>query len=149
MNSSYPSQPPTVSSTAPYLDTSTMTLDFQNISESELRSPLVIGLCSVIFLAILLATIIGNVVVIAAIVNYRTLKSSRSNLYILNLAIADLAVALTVMIWTAAAFVLDMGQSVDHPWMLGMVSSDLYLNLSSPFGFDSSLTFNSCKSNCA
>ena len=95
---------------------------FKNIAEDDLRTDLTIGLVSIIFILIILATVFGNVIVIIAILTYRQLKNQQSNLFILNLAFADLSVVLTVMIWTTVAFMLDMGRDLDNPWLFETVS---------------------------
>ncbi|XP_067938801.1 D(1) dopamine receptor-like [Watersipora subatra] len=90
---------------------------FKDISLEDIRGPLTIGLLSVVFFLIMLATIFGNIIVIIAILTYRQLKKQQSNLFILNLAFADISVAVTVMIWSTVAFILNMGKDNDHPWI--------------------------------
>lgn len=101
--------------------------DFKDIAESDLRSDLTIGLVSIAFILIMLATLFGNIIVIIAILTYRQLKKQQSNLFILNLAFADLSVVITVMLWSSVAFMVDMGKDSDHPWVFSTVSGDSLL----------------------
>lgn len=96
--------------------------NFKDIPAEQLRNDLTIGLVSIAFIAIILATVFGNVIVIVAILTYRQLKKQQSNLFILNLAFADISVVVTVMIWSTVAFMLDMGKDTDHPWVFTTVS---------------------------
>ena len=96
--------------------------NFREVSESDYRSDLTIGLLSVLFILIMIGIVFGNIIVIIAILTYRTLKKQQSNLFILNLAFADLSVVLTVMIWTTVAFILDLGRDTSNPWIFTDVS---------------------------
>lgn len=101
--------------------------DFRNIAESDYRSDLTIGLVSVLFVGIMIGIVFGNIIVIIAILTYRTLKNQQSNLFILNLAFADLGVVVTVMLWTTIAFILDMGKDMSNPWIFTDVSICRYI----------------------
>lgn len=75
------------------------------------------------FLVILIVTTLaGNIVVIIAVLTYHRLKEQHSNMFIMNLAIADLCVALLVMIWSLVAVVTDMKHDDGQPLLIGMVS---------------------------
>jgi len=73
-------------------------------------------------LLIILMTFLGNGLVILAIVTYRQLKDQQSNLFILNLAMADLGVVITVMAWTFISLVTDTALDT----MLGTVSMNSF-----------------------
>lgn len=96
--------------------------NFREVPASDYRSDLTIGLLSVLFILIMIGIVFGNIIVIIAILTYRTLKKQQSNLFILNLAFADLSVVLTVMIWTTVAFILDIGRDSSNPWIFTDVS---------------------------
>lgn len=100
---------------------------FRQVAETDLRSDVTIALVGVVFLSIVLAILFGNIIVIIAILTYRQLKKQQSNLFILNLAFADLSVVVFVMIWTTAAYVADMGRSEDYPWIFSNVSTSYYM----------------------
>jgi len=91
-----------------------------NITDDSSRSPAEIAI-SVFFLIILiLLTLFGNVVVIIAARTYYKLKEQHSNMFIVNLAIADLCVAFFVMFCTLVELVMDIQQ--DEPLPIGNVS---------------------------
>lgn len=101
--------------------TSTEISPFRYVSMEDLRSDATIVITGFLFIAIMVAITVGNVVVIVAILTHRTLKNQKSNLFILNLAIADLMVVFGVMIWTSISLTMDYGSSEGNSWALSEV----------------------------
>ncbi|XP_074129878.1 D(1B) dopamine receptor [Sminthopsis crassicaudata] len=104
---------------------------------------------------LILWTLLGNVLVCAAIVRYRHLRSKVTNLFIVSLAASDLLVALLVMPWKAAAEVagywpfgafcdvwvaFDIMCSTASILNLCVISVDRYWAISSPFRYERKMT---------
>uniref|UniRef100_A0A8C3NAJ8 D(1B) dopamine receptor n=1 Tax=Geospiza parvula TaxID=87175 RepID=A0A8C3NAJ8_GEOPR len=104
---------------------------------------------------LILWTLFGNVLVCAAIVRYRHLRSKVTNIFIVSLAVSDLLVALLVMPWKAVAEVagywpfgafcnvwvaFDIMCSTASILNLCVISVDRYWAISSPFRYERKMT---------
>ncbi|NWH60670.1 DRD5 protein, partial [Geococcyx californianus] len=104
---------------------------------------------------LILWTLLGNVLVCAAIVRYRHLRSKVTNIFIVSLAVSDLLVALLVMPWKAVAEVagywpfgafcnvwvaFDIMCSTASILNLCVISVDRYWAISSPFRYERKMT---------
>jgi len=78
-----------------------------------------VTLTTLVLALIILATIFGNALVIAAVVLERTLRNFAANYLIASLAVADLLVALLVMPLAAV-------YEVSERWLLGPVVCDMW-----------------------
>ncbi|XP_051820271.1 D(1B) dopamine receptor [Antechinus flavipes] len=120
----------------------------------ELLGPAQIVTASLLSLLILW-TLLGNVLVCAAIMRYRHLRSKMTNVFIVSLAISDLLVALLVMPWKAVAEVagywpfgafcniwvaFDIMCSTASILNLCVISVDRYWAISSPFRYERKMT---------
>uniref|UniRef100_A0A672UAW6 D(1B) dopamine receptor n=1 Tax=Strigops habroptila TaxID=2489341 RepID=A0A672UAW6_STRHB len=104
---------------------------------------------------LILWTLFGNVLVCAAIVRYRHLRSKVTNIFIVSLAVSDLLVAVLVMPWKAVAEVagywpfgafcnvwvaFDIMCSTASILNLCVISVDRYWAISSPFRYERKMT---------
>lgn len=76
-------------------------------------------LVAIVLGAISVFTIVGNCMVVWAIFNYRPLHNVQ-NMYMVSLAVADIAVAVTVMPLNIAYYLLDK-------WIFGLVLCEVWL----------------------
>ena len=83
-----------------------------------------IGVATFFLVILIIITIIGNIIVIVAVLTYHKLKEQHSNMFIMNLAVADLCVAPLVMIWSLIAVVTDMKHEEGKSLLIGMVSAE-------------------------
>jgi hypothetical protein len=92
----------------------------KTVAESDSLSAAEVISASVIMSACIAATIVGNVLVILSVFTYRPLRGVQ-NFYIVSLAVADLAVAVLVMPFNVAYFVM-RGR-----WAFGLVFCHIWL----------------------
>ncbi|XP_069488059.1 D(1B) dopamine receptor [Ambystoma mexicanum] len=100
-------------------------------------------------------TLFGNVLVCAAVMRFRHLRSKVTNIFIVSLAVSDLLVALLVMPWKAVAEVaghwpfgafcdiwvaFDIMCSTASILNLCMISVDRYWAISNPFRYERKMT---------
>ncbi|KAM9457586.1 D(1) dopamine receptor [Clarias gariepinus] len=105
--------------------------------------------------ALVLCTLFGNVLVCAAVLRFRHLRSKVTNTFIVSLAVSDLLVAVLVMPWKAVAEVagfwpfgafcdiwvtFDIMCSTASIFNLCVISVDRYWAISSPFRYERKMT---------
>ncbi|KAL4630203.1 D(1B) dopamine receptor [Arapaima gigas] len=104
---------------------------------------------------LILWTLLGNILVCAAVVKFRHLRTKVTNIFIVSLAVSDLFVALLVMPWKAVAEVagywpfgafcnvwvaFDIMCSTASIFNLCVISVDRYWAISSPFRYERKMT---------
>uniref|UniRef100_A0A8C4NL30 Dopamine D1 receptor n=1 Tax=Eptatretus burgeri TaxID=7764 RepID=A0A8C4NL30_EPTBU len=104
---------------------------------------------------LILSTLLGNMLVCAAIIMFRHLRSKVTNVFIISLAVSDLFVALLVMPWQAVSEVIgywpfgafcnawvafDIMCSTASILNLCVISVDRYWAISSPFQYECRMT---------
>lgn len=99
-------------------------MDLYGATITDRRQVFGIVLGGFILIVIILLTLIGNTIVITAIASFQRLKEQHSNWFIVNLAIADIAVAVFVMILSFFALVTDTGSDGMITPNFGTVSSE-------------------------
>lgn len=125
-----------------------------NGTEADTR-PALRTLTGCVLSALILWTLMGNVLVCAAVLRFRHLRSKVTNTFIVSLALSDLLVAVLVMPWKAAAEVagywpfgafcniwvtFDIMCSTASILNLCVISVDRYWAIASPFRYERKMT---------
>ncbi|XP_066498912.1 D(1) dopamine receptor [Hoplias malabaricus] len=123
-------------------------------TDAEAR-PALRALTGCVLSALILWTLLGNVLVCAAVLRFRHLRSKVTNTFIVSLALSDLLVAVLVMPWKAAAEVagywpfgafcniwvtFDIMCSTASILNLCVISVDRYWAIASPFRYERKMT---------
>ncbi|KAK2891407.1 hypothetical protein Q8A67_014050 [Cirrhinus molitorella] len=126
-----------------------------NRTEPEPRQMLARALTGCLLCALILWTLFGNILVCAAVLRFRHLRTKVTNIFIVSLAVSDLFVALLVMPWKAVAEVagfwpfgafcdiwvaFDIMCSTASILNLCVISVDRYWAISSPFRYERKMT---------
>ncbi|KTG34777.1 hypothetical protein cypCar_00025032 [Cyprinus carpio] len=126
-----------------------------NRTESEPRETLARALTGCLLCALILWTLFGNILVCAAVLRFRHLRTKVTNIFIVSLAVSDLFVAVLVMPWKAVAEVagfwpfgafcdiwvaFDIMCSTASILNLCVISVDRYWAISSPFRYERKMT---------
>lgn len=130
-----------------------MTVSVVNNNESTIGAAVVLSIVAMII--VMLAAVLGNLLVIVSVALYRRLRS-RTNLFIVSLAFADLLVALFAMTfnssvtiarrWLFGAFVCDFWNSCDVLFStasilhLCCISVDRYIAITNPLMYPTIMT---------
>ena len=91
------------------------------------RSTAAIAIAAAFLVLLMLVTIIGNVIVIIAATTYHNLKEQVSNMFIVNLAVTDLSVALLVMLYSLIVLTIDVKVIEGDKVYISNVSITVYL----------------------
>ncbi|XP_036445344.1 D(1) dopamine receptor [Colossoma macropomum] len=125
-----------------------------NGTEADAR-PALRALTGCVLSALILWTLLGNVLVCAAVLRFRHLRTKVTNTFIVSLALSDLLVAVLVMPWKAAAEVagywpfgafcniwvtFDIMCSTASILNLCVISVDRYWAIASPFRYERKMT---------
>ncbi|KAL0175404.1 hypothetical protein M9458_027734, partial [Cirrhinus mrigala] len=126
-----------------------------NRTEPEPRQMLARALTGCLLCALILWTLFGNILVCAAVLRFRHLRTKVTNIFIVSLAVSDLFVAVLVMPWKAVAEVagfwpfgafcdiwvaFDIMCSTASILNLCVISVDRYWAISSPFRYERKMT---------
>uniref|UniRef100_A0A8B9HLM4 D(1B) dopamine receptor n=1 Tax=Astyanax mexicanus TaxID=7994 RepID=A0A8B9HLM4_ASTMX len=124
-------------------------------ADVDARRPALRALTGCVLSALILWTLLGNVLVCAAVVRFRHLRTKVTNTFIVSLALSDLLVAVLVMPWKAAAEVagywpfgafcniwvtFDIMCSTASILNLCVISVDRYWAIASPFRYERKMT---------
>ncbi|KAJ3607489.1 hypothetical protein NHX12_024540 [Muraenolepis orangiensis] len=113
------------------------------------------ALTGCVLLVLIVSTLLGNMLVCAAVVKFRHLRSKVTNFFVISLAVSDLFVAVLVMPWKAVSEVagcwafgrfcdtwiaFDIMCSTASILNLCIISMDRYWAISSPFRYERKMT---------
>jgi len=113
------------------------------------------ALTGCVLLALIVSTLLGNMLVCAAVIKFRHLRSKVTNFFVISLAVSDLFVAVLVMPWKAVSEVagcwtfgrfcdtwiaFDIMCSTASILNLCIISMDRYWAISSPFRYERKMT---------
>ncbi|KAM6956577.1 D(1C) dopamine receptor [Aplochiton taeniatus] len=123
--------------------------------EEEIRGNGVRALIGCILFLLIVSTLLGNMLVCAAVVKFRHLRSKVTNFFVISLAVSDLFVAVLVMPWEAISQVtgtwlfgrfcgiwiaFDIMCSTASILNLCIISVDRYWAIASPFKYERKMT---------
>ncbi|XP_003199815.6 D(1B) dopamine receptor [Danio rerio] len=125
------------------------------VTGTEPREMLARALTGCLLCALILWTLFGNILVCAAVLRFRHLRTKVTNIFIVSLAVSDLFVAVLVMPWKAVSEVagfwpfgafcdiwvaFDIMCSTASILNLCVISVDRYWAISSPFRYERKMT---------